>query len=65
MKLLTQNADLKKTGIYGWTLPAHWVKLSNGKSLTRAQMQEFVQHFVMLSQVHLCLKMLELPILKN
>lgn len=30
MKLLTQNSDLKKTGIYGWTLPAHWVKLSNG-----------------------------------
>ena len=31
MKLLTQNSDLKKTGIYGWTLPAHWIKLSNGK----------------------------------
>ena len=31
MQLLTQNSDLRKTGIYGWTLPAHWVKLSNGK----------------------------------
>jgi len=31
MKLLTQNKDLRKTGIYGWTLPAHWVKLSNGE----------------------------------
>ena len=31
MKLLTQNADLKKTGIYGWTLPAHWVELTNGE----------------------------------
>ena len=31
IKLLTQNSDLKKTGIYGWTLPAHWVKLSNGE----------------------------------
>jgi len=31
MKLLTQNSDLKKTGIYGWTLPAHWVTLSNGE----------------------------------
>jgi hypothetical protein len=30
MKLLTQNSDLKKSGIYGWTLPAHWVTLSNG-----------------------------------
>lgn len=30
MKLLTQNSDLKKTGIYGWTLPAHWVTLTNG-----------------------------------
>ena len=30
MKLFTQNKDLKKTGIYGWTLPAHWVKLSDG-----------------------------------
>lgn len=31
MKLLTQNSDLKKGGIYGWTLPAHWVTLSNGE----------------------------------
>lgn len=30
MQLLTQNSDLKKTGIYGWTLPAHNVTLSNG-----------------------------------
>jgi hypothetical protein len=30
MKIFTQNKDLKKTGIYGWTLPAHWVNLSNG-----------------------------------
>ena len=30
MKLFTQNSDLKKTGVYGWTLPAHWVKLTNG-----------------------------------
>ena len=31
MKLLTQNSDLKKTGIFGFTLPAHWVTLSTGK----------------------------------
>ena len=30
MNLLTQNSDLKKSGIYGWTLPAHWVTLTNG-----------------------------------
>lgn len=30
MKLFTQNSDLKKTGIYGWTLPAHNVILTNG-----------------------------------
>lgn len=30
MNLLTQNSDLKKGGIYGWTLPAHNVTLSNG-----------------------------------
>jgi len=30
MNLFTQNKDLKKTGIYGWTLPAHWVKLTDG-----------------------------------
>ena len=31
MQLFTQNSDLRKTGIYGWTLPAHWVTLSNGE----------------------------------
>lgn len=31
MNLFTQNSDLEKTGIYGWTLPAHWVTLSNGQ----------------------------------
>lgn len=31
MNLFTQNSDLKQGGIYGWTLPAHWVTLSNGK----------------------------------
>jgi hypothetical protein len=31
MNLFTQNSDLRKTGIYGWTLPAHWVTLSNGE----------------------------------
>lgn len=31
MRLLTQNSDLKKTGIYGWTLPAHFVTLTNGE----------------------------------
>lgn len=31
MRLFTQNSDLKKTGIYGWTLPAHIVTLSNGE----------------------------------
>ena len=30
MKLLTQNSDLKKSGIFGWTIPAHWVTLTNG-----------------------------------
>ena len=30
MNLLTQNSDLKKSGIFGWTLPAHWVTLSDG-----------------------------------
>ena len=28
--LLTQNSDLRKGGIYGWSLPAHWVTLPNG-----------------------------------
>jgi hypothetical protein len=31
MKLLTQNADLKKSGIWGWTIPAHNITLSNGE----------------------------------
>ncbi len=31
MNLLTQNSDLKKSGIYGWTLPAHWQTLTNGE----------------------------------
>ena len=30
MNLLTQNSDLKKSGIFGWTLPAHWVTLTDG-----------------------------------
>lgn len=30
MKLLTQNSDLKKSGIYGWTIPAHWTMLKDG-----------------------------------
>jgi len=30
MKLLTQNSDLKKSGIFGWTIPAHWVNLTDG-----------------------------------
>lgn len=30
MKLFTQNSDLKKSGIYGWTLPAHLVTLPDG-----------------------------------
>lgn len=30
MKLLTQNSDLKKSGIFGWTLPAHWTTLPDG-----------------------------------
>jgi hypothetical protein len=30
MKLLTQNSDLKKTGIFGWTIPAHMVTLTDG-----------------------------------
>lgn len=32
MNLLTQNSDLKKTGIFGWTIPAHNVTLTNGKT---------------------------------
>ena len=30
MKLLTQNADLKKTGVWAWTLPAHYVVNDDG-----------------------------------
>jgi hypothetical protein len=30
MNLLTQNSDLRKSGIFGWTLPAHWVTLTDG-----------------------------------
>lgn len=30
MQLLTQNSDLKKTGIFSWTLPAHIAKLPDG-----------------------------------
>jgi len=30
MNLLTQNADLKKTGVWGWTLPAHNVEYEDG-----------------------------------
>lgn len=30
--LLTQNSELRKTGVYAWTLPAHWVELSNSES---------------------------------
>lgn len=31
INLFTQNSDLKKTGIYGWTLPAHNVITNDGK----------------------------------
>lgn len=30
MNLLTQNSELKGLGVYAWTLPAHWVTLTNG-----------------------------------
>lgn len=30
--MLTQNSELRKDGIYNWTLPAFVVKLSNGKA---------------------------------
>lgn len=33
MQLLTQNSDLKRTGIYGWTLPAHWVTMDDGSKV--------------------------------
>jgi hypothetical protein len=29
-ELFTQNSDLRKGGIFGWTLPAHWVTLPDG-----------------------------------
>lgn len=32
-KLLSQNRELKKDGIYNWTLPAFGVKLTNGKNM--------------------------------
>ncbi len=28
--LLTQNSELKKNGVWAWTLPAHWVTLPDG-----------------------------------
>ncbi len=31
MQLLTQNSDLKKSGIWGWTIPAHNITLNNGE----------------------------------
>lgn len=31
MALLTQNSDLRKTGIWGWTIPAHNITLTNGE----------------------------------
>lgn len=31
MNLLTQNSELKALGVYAWTLPAHWVKLTSGE----------------------------------
>lgn len=31
MALLTQNSDLRKTGIWGWTIPAHNITLSSGE----------------------------------
>ena len=55
-KLLTQNSDLKKTGIYGWTLPAHWVKLSNGKKFNTCPNAGICAAFAMQNQVHSCLK---------
>jgi hypothetical protein len=30
INLFTQNSDLRKTGIWGWTLPAHIVTLTDG-----------------------------------
>jgi hypothetical protein len=31
INIFTQNSDLRKGNIYGWTLPAHHTKLSDGK----------------------------------
>lgn len=31
IKLFTQNSDLKRSGVYAWTLPAHKATLSDGK----------------------------------
>jgi hypothetical protein len=31
MNLFTQNSDLRKSGIWGWTIPAHNITLSNGE----------------------------------
>jgi hypothetical protein len=31
MALLTQNSDLRKTGIWGWTIPAHNITLTSGE----------------------------------
>jgi hypothetical protein len=32
--LLTQNSELAKTGVWAWTLPAHWVALPDGSKFT-------------------------------
>ena len=31
MQLLTQNSDLRKSGIWGWTIPAHNITLTSGE----------------------------------
>lgn len=31
LELLTQNSELRKAGVYNWTIPAHVVRLRNGK----------------------------------
>jgi len=31
INLFTQNSDLRESGVFGWTLPAHKVTLTNGK----------------------------------
>ena len=30
-RLLTQNSELKKVGVWNWTIPAHVIKLTNGE----------------------------------